>query len=136
MKIIEGAEYQIENTQNGVTYLSASKIQKTFEGLPIFRFSGSYFLEDGRQVHMDMRTLRYALVSPPNSKISPIEEDRKRRHEGMTTICKLSEELNTIRSGKNTDVFYTGTASDEILAQTERALEELVKLRKMLQASV
>lgn len=137
MKIFLGKTYQIASTHDTVQYAEAKLYERArfFEGLPIYRLDRTAFAEDGRALRLNIRLNAYEVDASPLYSIHEVDEDRKRRHDSGKLITAIAREFNTVREGKNNDPFSCGTASDEIIAQAERVLAEMTKLRKMLDAA-
>ena len=134
MKIIPGKTYEIDRTNGTVCYLTATLDgrQRLFEGLPVYWLEDHGFVEDGRPIRFDISTLTIKVETNPLFILREVDEDRKRRHDAGKLILAIADDFAAVRSGRVNNPFSCGTASDEIIAQAERVLAEMTKLRKML----
>ncbi len=139
MKIQEGKEYQVESVRDVVTFDVAKLARKgrLFEGLPVYRVGGGLFAEDGRRVWTIRPSPEW--VPAPDGlldlRIGEVDEDRKRRAGAKKLVGQIWGENARIFTGRNNDPYDCGRASDEIIAQTEKALKEMIKLRELLEAT-
>ena len=136
MKLIEGIEYQIESIAYGVVrYEVAGLGKRLFNGKPVVLFSNMFFSSTGQALTFDRHANCLMLDSEPLIRVSEVDQDRKRRHDGGKVLVQISNDISSLRGGRNSDVFSCGRASDEVLAQLERAQAEVAKLRALVESS-
>lgn len=133
MLIVEGREYQITGVCGVVSFCLAHKDKRAFEGSSVFRCGSYSFAESGKQV--SLKKGQWEIVVDVFATISEVNEDVRRRRNAFRLICAMKSDTDSM-FGKVSDVFMTGTASDELIAQAEQAHKEVARLLEMLRATV
>ena len=135
MLIVEGREYQITGVCGVVSFCLAHKDKRAFEGSSVFRCGSYSFAESGKQVSLNLKKGQWEIVVDVLATITEVNEDVRRRREAFRLLCEMKSNTDNM-FGKVSDVFMTGTASDELIAQAEQAHKEVARLLEMLRATV
>lgn len=136
MKLIEGNEYQIESIAHRIVHYDVAKLAtRLFNGERVVQFCSTTFSADGQALTFDRYTSSWVVDLNPLNRVSEVDSDRKRRRQAGNRVSEIARDVDSMRGGKNANVFSCGTASDEIISQVERVQKEVAKLREMLEAT-